>query len=42
MTEAKISQKERVEKKYGKVVTYYTELLGLYNEAVKGNNLLIK
>ena len=42
MTEAKLSQRERVEKKYGKVVTYYAELLGICHEAVKGNSLLNK
>ncbi len=36
------SQRERVEKKYGKVVTYYAELLGICHEAVKGNSLLNK
>ncbi len=42
MTEAKLSQRQRVQKKYGNIVTYYAELLGICHEAVKGNNLLNK
>jgi len=43
MTETvKISQKEKVTKKYGAMVSYYAELLGLCHEAVAKNSKLSK
>lgn len=36
------SQRERVKNKYGKVITYYAEVLGLCHEAVKNNDILNK
>ena len=43
MTETvKISQKEKVTKKYGAMVSYYAELLGLCHQAVAKNATLSK
>jgi hypothetical protein len=43
MTETvKVSQKEKVTKKYGAMVSYYAELLGLCHEAVAKNSKLSK
>ena len=43
MTETvKVSQKEKVTKKYGAMVSYYAELLGLCHEAVSKNSKLSK
>jgi hypothetical protein len=43
MTETvKISQKEKVTKKYGAMVSYYAELLGLCHQAVAKNSMLSK
>ena len=43
MIEAKkLSQREKVTKKYGAMVTYYAELLGVCHEAVKSNGVLSK
>jgi hypothetical protein len=38
----KISQKEKVTKKYGAMVSYYAELLGLCHQAVAKNSMLSK
>ena len=43
MTETvKVSQKEKVTKKYGAMVSYYAELLGLCHQAVAKNPTLSK
>ena len=43
MTEkVKKTQKERVSEKYGAMVSYYAELLGLCHNAVAKNNVLSK
>ena len=43
MTETvKVSQKEKVTKKYGAMVSYYAELLGLCHQAVAKNSTLSK
>ena len=43
MTETvKVSQREKVTKKYGAMVSYYAELLGLCHEAVAKNSKLSK
>jgi|TARA_R100000081_G_scaffold80931_1_gene48133 hypothetical protein len=43
MTETvKVSQKEKVTKKYGAMVSYYAELLGLCHQAVAKNATLSK
>ena len=43
MTETvKVSQKEKVTKKYGAMVSYYAELLGLCHKAVAKNDVLSK
>ncbi len=40
--QVKPTQRQKVVKKYGPMITYYAELLGLCHEAVRGNNLLNK
>ena len=36
------TQKQKVNDKYGKMVSYYAELLGLCHKAVSGNDVLSK
>ena len=42
MTETKLTQKEKVTKKYGAMVSYYAELLAECHNAVRKNSLLSK
>ena len=42
MTETKLTQKEKVTKKYGAMVSYYAELLSECHNAVRKNSLLSK
>ncbi|MDA0764124.1 MAG: hypothetical protein O3A39_06785 [Proteobacteria bacterium] len=43
MSEAvKLTQKQKVEKKYGAMVSYYGELLALCHQAIQKNSLLSK
>ena len=42
MTDNKITQRDKVEKKYGAMVSYYGELLGLCHQAISVNTVLNK
>jgi len=42
MTETKLTQKEKVTKKYGAMVSYYAELLAECHNAVRKNSVLSK
>lgn len=40
MTEVKLTQKEKVEKKYAAMTSYYAELLALCHKSVASNSIL--